>query len=99
MLTGDLETEEYLVKGVFNLKSDIYHVGHHGSNNANDLEFIKAVDPRYAVISVGLDNRYGHPQYRTLKNLNRLGLDILRTDQLGDIIFKSNGQNWELLSN
>ena len=94
MLTGDLEIEEELVKSGLNLKSDIYHVGHHGSNNANDFGFMSAVDPQYAIISVGANNRYGHPQYRTLKNLEKLGLDILRTDQGGDIIFKSNGQEW-----
>ncbi|MEK7072123.1 MAG: MBL fold metallo-hydrolase, partial [Patescibacteria group bacterium] len=73
MLTGDLENEEDLVKRNLNLKSDIYHVGHHGSNNANDLSFISAVDPQYAVISVGADNRYGHPNFRTLKNLEITG--------------------------
>lgn len=91
MLTGDLENEEDLVARELNLKSDIYHVGHHGSNNANDLSFVSAVDPQYAVISVGADNRYGHPQYRTLKNLESVEAEILRTDKSGDLIFYSDG--------
>ena len=68
MLTGDLENEEELAARHLDLKSDIYHVGHHGSSNANDLSFVSAVEPRYAVISVGANNHYGHPNYRTLKN-------------------------------
>lgn len=95
MMTGDLEIEEELIKSGFNLKSDIYHVGHHGANNANNLAFISAVGPQSAIISVGQNNRYGHPQYRTLKNLNKLGINIFRTDQQGDIVFKSDGQKWQ----
>jgi len=91
MLTGDLENEEDLVTRDLNLKSDIYHVGHHGSNNANDLNFILAVNPQYAVISVGADNRYGHPNFRTLKNLESTEAETLRTDQVGDLIFYSDG--------
>ena len=95
LITGDLENEEDLLDKNFNLKSDIYHVGHHGSNNANDLDFILAVDPEYAIISVGADNRYGHPNYRTVKNLEKSGAEIFRTDQQGDIIFFSDGNNFQ----
>lgn len=98
MLTGDLEVEESLLDDGLNLKSDIYHVGHHGSNNANDLKFVSAVDPQYAIISVGANNRYGHPQYRTLKNLEKVKANILRTDELGDIIFYSDGQKFQYYS-
>ena len=98
MLTGDLEIEEDLVARGLNLKSDIYHVGHHGSNNANDLSFVAAVDPEYAIISVGKNNRYGHPNYRTLKNLSKVEAEIIRTDELGDIIMASDGYSWQIVN-
>lgn len=97
MFTGDLEIEESLLDDGLNLKSDIYHVGHHGSNNANDLKFVSAVDPTYAIVSVGASNRYGHPQYRTLKNLQSVEAEVWRTDESGDVIFYSNGLEFQPL--
>lgn len=98
MMTGDLEREESLISLGLKLKSDIYHVGHHGSNNANDLSFILQVQPQYAVVSVGADNRYGHPQYRTLKNLAKAQSEIWRTDLSGDLIFSSDGSKFQNLT-
>jgi competence protein ComEC len=92
MLTGDLEKEEEFAADSQGLKSDIYKAGHHGAINANDAEFTKAVAPDYAVISVGLDNPYGHPAYRTLKNLSDIGAEIFRTDQDGDVVFYTDGE-------
>jgi len=57
------------------------------------------VDPDYAVISSGADNTYGHPHQETLDTLNKFGIKILRTDQLGMIIFESDGQKIELENN
>ncbi|OGY44370.1 MAG: hypothetical protein A3B89_02005 [Candidatus Buchananbacteria bacterium RIFCSPHIGHO2_02_FULL_40_13] len=92
LLMGDLEQEEELTADYPDLiKADLLKVGHHGSNNANDLAFLLAVSPQYAVISAGANNRYGHPQYRALKNLEKAGAEIFRTDQQGDLIFYSNG--------
>jgi competence protein ComEC len=98
MMTGDLESEELLLDLNVELDSDIYQVGHHGANNANDLKFVEEVQPEYSVISAGENNRFGHPNYRTLKNLERVKSNILRTDILGDIIFISNGSTWENIS-
>ena len=94
LFTGDLEIEEDLVVAGADLQADIYQVGHHGSNNANSLEFLQAVRPEYAIIPVGEGNWFGHPHYRTLKNLNDLRAQTLRTDLDGDIIFFSDGLNW-----
>lgn len=96
MLTGDYEDEESLAEHYkTELKSDVLKVGHHGSVNANNEYFLKLVNPLYAVISVGANNRYGHPQYRVLHELESLGAKILRTDQDGDIIFVSDGRKIE----
>lgn len=92
LFTGDLENEEKLLTLGVELESDIYKTGHHGAANANSWEFIQAVNPDYAIISVGLDNPYGHPDYRTLHNLEKIGAKIWRTDHDGDIVIYTNGR-------
>lgn len=94
LLTGDFEEEESLVNNNLNLKSDILKVGHHGSDNANDLEFLKAVAPNYAIISSGAGNKFKHPHVLTINNLKNLGVTILRTDLLGDLHFVGDGINF-----
>jgi competence protein ComEC len=78
------------------LQSDVLKVAHHGSKNSDSSKFVSAVSPEYAVISVGKDNKYGHPNQETLDTLNNFGAKILRTDELGRIIFKSDGVNLEI---
>jgi len=93
MLMGDYENEESLTG---DLKANILKAGHHGSNNANAKEFVEMVSPDYAVVSVGADNYYGHPHYRSLKNFERFGAEIFRTDRDGDIRFISDGNKFEM---
>lgn len=86
LFTGDLEKEgeeEILQQNIY-LESDILKVGHHGSKNSSTENFLKAVDPEIAVISVG-ENNYGHPHKATLERLEKMGVQVLRTDQKGDI--------------
>ena len=82
LFTGDFEAEEDLVppKNV-----DLLKVAHHGSADGNSSEFIKALNPRIAVISVGKGNRYGLPDKSVIKEFENMGAYILRTDLLGDI--------------
>jgi competence protein ComEC len=72
----------------------ILKVPHHGSKNGLTKEFLDAVDPALAVISVG-KNQWGHPNEETLKLLNDKKVKYLRTDQNGDIEIVSDGKNWE----
>ena len=96
MMPGDLEIEESLVAKNFDLSAAILKAGHHGSANANGWEFLKAVNPDYAVISAGIDNKFGHPHQLTLERLKDLEIEILRTDWQGDIYFVSDGQKiWQ----
>lgn len=80
----------------FSLRSDVLKIGHHGSKTSTSPAFVSSVSPQYAIISAGKDNRYGHPNQEVLDTLNSFGAKILRTDQSGRIIFKSDGVNlWE----
>jgi len=75
------------------LQSTILKVGHHGSRTSTSNEFVKAVSPAYAFISDGKDNKYGHPHQDTLDTFFSSGAEIFRTDLLGTITMKSDGQN------
>ncbi len=74
------------------LRSDILKVGHHGSRTSSSPEFVKAVAPEFAAISLGKDNSYGHPHKETLDTLKTAGAQMFRTDLLGTIIMKSDGR-------
>ena len=88
LFMGDagVEVEEDLIKK-YNLQDiDVLKVGHHGSKTSSGKEFIDEVNPKYSIISVGKNNRYGHPNDSVLGNLNNS--KIYRTDQDGSILFK-----------
>lgn len=89
LLTGDIEEsgEREMIKNKMNIDADILKVAHHGSNSSSTGEFIKLVSPRTAIISVGRDNRYGHPHPEVLRRLQQTGTEILRTDRQGRISF------------
>mgnify|MGYP004617216691 FL=1 len=67
-------------------KIDVLKIGHHGSKTSSDKNFIDVINPKYSVISVGKNNRYGHPNKEVLNNLDNS--KIYRTDQDGSIMFK-----------
>ncbi len=92
LLTGDIEAkgERALLKEGLDLKCDVLKVAHHGSNSSTTDEFLKAVKPRYAAISVGADNRYGHPHNEVLSSLEYYNAKIYRTDLDGEITFYVN---------
>lgn len=88
---GDAEDEEQdiLASGI-PLEADVFKLGHHGSRTSNSEEMMEAVNPRYAVISVG-DNSYGHPHAEVLNRLRERGVSVFRTDEQGSIIAYSDG--------
>jgi len=95
LLTGDVEseTERALIHSAQVLQADVLKVAHHGSGGATSGEFLDAVDPSFAVISVGIDNRSGHPAPETLERLASVhDLLVLRTDLQGTVEFVSDGQ-------
>jgi beta-lactamase superfamily II metal-dependent hydrolase len=68
------------------LEANMLKVGHHGSQTSSGKDFVAAVNPKTAIISVGRRNKFGHPSLRVIRRLERAGIIILRTDQLGDIV-------------
>ena len=88
MFMGDASTTtEKEILSKYNLSNiDVLKVGHHGSKTSSGKEFITEVNPKYSIISVGKNNRYGHPNKEVLENLNNS--KIYRTDQDGSIMFK-----------
>jgi competence protein ComEC len=97
MLTGDstTNTEKIIIEETpeDQLKSTVLKVGHHGSRTSTSDEFVKAVSPAFALISSGKDNNYGHPHKDVLDTLSFFSSKIFRTDLLGTIILKSDGEN------
>lgn len=99
LFTGDIEEvaeKAILSKYVNNqelLNADILKVAHHGSKTSSIKEFINAVSPKYAVIGVGKDNKFGHPSENTLKTLENGQVKIFRTDISGEIMIITDGNN------
>jgi competence protein ComEC len=95
LLTGDMEVEaerELLASGA-DIRAQILKVGHHGSDTASSQEFLDKISPQYAVIEVGKDNKFGLPSLRTIKRLERIGAEVMRTDENGTIVFTSDGKS------
>ena len=91
LFTGDIEydAEQELVKEYGNkLKSDILKVAHHGSKTSSSQNFIELVKPKIALIGVGKDNTFGHPNESVLERLRDLKCKIYRTDENGEISIK-----------
>ncbi len=93
VMCGDAEqeAESDICNSGLDISADVLKVGHHGSDTATSNLFLGKVNPKYAVISVGEGNQYGHPYLETLKKLKDLGTKYFRTDEQGTIIATSDG--------
>lgn len=95
LFTGDINS--YREKRLQNIGSyDVLKVAHHGSKHSSSLQFLEAVQPKLAVISVGGGNGYGHPHPETLARLAMVGSKVVRTDELGavKVVFDDDGIKW-----
>ncbi|WP_303841442.1 DNA internalization-related competence protein ComEC/Rec2 [Selenomonas ruminantium] len=94
LITGDLtkENEQVILAQGKNIHSTVLKVGHHGSDTSSSEEFLQAVAPRYAVISVGAGNSFGHPKQEVLNRLQKMDIRVFRTDQNGEIKFCTDGK-------
>lgn len=96
LFSGDAEqgAEADIIKNGIDIGNiDIYKVAHHGSSTASSKPFLSAMNPEYAVISLGEGNSYGHPHADVLNNLRSAGVKLFRTDEQGSIIATSDGEN------
>lgn len=93
LFTGDITSNverEILNK---NIESTVLKVPHHGSKYSNSAQFLKKVDPKYAIISCGQYNEYFHPHQVVLDKLEKMNVEIFRTDLLGTIVASTDGKN------
>ena len=95
LFTGDAEwiAEQDLLNSGMDLSADILKIGHHGAPTSTSKEFVDAVNPTYAIISVGENNAFGHPAAETIMMLQRSLINVFRTDIHGTIICTSNGKS------
>lgn len=96
LFTGDVENiiSDYISE-YENIKDIEYiKVNHHGSKNGMTEKLLKEVNPEIAVISVGHENRYGHPDAEILELLNKYNSKVLRTDYLGDVVIQTDGNKY-----
>jgi competence protein ComEC len=108
LFVGDAERPEedwLLARYGDSLRADVLKVGHHGSSTSSSGPFLDAVRPRIALVSVGAGNSYGHPSPAVMATLAERGAQVLRTDRLGTIVVRTdgqrlrvdaNGESWEL---
>ena len=101
LFTGDLvaEQEQQVLANGTNVASTVLKVGHHGSRTSSSQEFLTAVNPGWAVISCGYNNSFGHPHKEILNRLTSCTkAEILRTDQQGAIVFRTDGKSMKVES-
>lgn len=98
LFMGDSEiaAEIDLINYSSNLSADVLKVGHHGSRYSCCNEFLDAVNPSVAVISVGKSNSYNHPHDETINALTQRDVEILRTDFSGNIVISTNGKKLKI---
>ena len=103
LFTGDAETKrEKILMAEYKtfLKSDILKVGHHGSPSGTSSDFLNVVKPKISLVSAGIQNKFGHPSKKILNRLKLIKSKIYRTDKLGAVLLRSNGDsaycvNWK----
>lgn len=100
LFTGDIEKTaelDILDQGGFT-ETDVLKAAHHGSSTSSCIDFLKTVKPEYAVICAAEDNSFGHPHREALKNLEKIGCEVLMTMEEGSIQFVSDGETLRVYS-
>lgn len=98
LITGDAEqhSEMEMIRNNHDINIDVLRTGHHGSGTSSTTQFLNATSPKYAIISVGENNRYNHPGRDVLTRLNNSGAEIYRTDKHETIVFTTDGQTYDI---
>lgn len=95
LFMGDAEelSENEIIDNNYTVTADVIKCGHHGSNSSSSEAFIDEVNPKYAIISCGEDNKYGHPHKETIELFESKGIEYYRTDIQGNIYLTCDGKN------
>jgi len=98
LFTGDIEEqgERQVLARDFALRSTVLKVPHHGADTEATADFVRAVRPALAVISVGADNPYGHPSPEVVERLRAAGAKVMRTDLTGAVTVTTDGRTWQV---
>ncbi len=101
LFTGDLEGigESELEESGKLKKCSVLKVAHHGSKNSTSEKFMEETRPKVALISSGINNRYGHPDLETLERLKKYDCEIYQTKKKGAITLKTDGQSIQIYEN
>jgi competence protein ComEC len=99
LFTGDIEkkAEDVFLTLGEDLSADVVKAAHHGSDTSSSEAFLDMIQPKYAVISAGRENKFGHPSLRVLSRFERRGVAIFRTDEDGSILFQVAGGRVDVL--
>jgi len=99
LFMGDADTaiEAELITAGVNLQADILKLGHHGATTSTSQAFLDAVQPDIALISAGVDNKFGHPRPEVMERITNM--QIYRTDEMGTVQLQSNGETWHTKMN
>ena len=100
LFTGDIEAnaESDVIYSGYTISADVLKVAHHGSSSSTSDAFLQKVNPKYAVISVGANNKYSHPSSTVISRLVNRGISVFRTDMSGNIIFESDGSSYNVIT-
>lgn len=100
LFAADVEraAEEKILTSGANLKADILHLGHHGSNTSSTGNFLEAVQAKTAIYSAGARNSYGHPSPEVIERVKSRKMDVYGTDVDGNMIIETNGKTYRLFT-
>ncbi len=95
LFCGDAEklSENEMLSKKYDLSADVLKVAHHGSKTSSSEAFLDKVNPKYAIISCGINNKYSHPSDETMDKLSKRNIEVFRTDKMGTITIYSDGEN------
>lgn len=100
LFTGDAEEQaemHYLNSFGSFLDVDVLKVSHHGSETGTTKDFLAATSPKISLISCGIENKFGHPSERVLERLEQAGSKIFRTDKLGAVLIRCDGESVQII--